>query len=145
MGQGAPVGDRIGYAVKRLQQAQRVAMDAVLAHLGLSMAQVAALEFLLDGELSSAELARRAFTTRQSMQDVLGCLRDRQLVEPATGSEHGRSRPLRLTAAGTAAARAAYDAVKEVEDQMTRGLTKTERNQLVRWLDMCTDNLRHRT
>lgn len=144
MSQEASVPDRIGYVVKRLQQAQRVAIDAVLADSGLSMAQFAVLEFLLEGELTSAELARRAFTTPQSMQDVVTCLRKRRLVEPAAGLESGRRRPLRLTPTGVEAAHSAFQVVKEVEDQMTSGLTPAERSQLVRWLNICADNLQHK-
>ena len=66
----------VGYLVKRVQQSLRRRCDAALRPTGLSMAQYVVLRALADHQdASAAELARRCFVTRQSLQDVLGGLR----------------------------------------------------------------------
>ncbi len=134
---------RVGYVVKRLQQALRVAMDTAMAKHDLSMAQFAVLHWLGDGELAPAELARRCFTTRQSMHDVLACLRVRSFIEDAPQSNSGRSRPVKLTDTGRQTARHANCAVRSVEARLTRGMTPPQQDQLLSWLNTCADNLQH--
>jgi DNA-binding MarR family transcriptional regulator len=142
-GDGEPE-NRVGYVVKRLQQALRVAMDTALAEHDLSMAQFAVLKWLEDGQLAPAELARRCFTTRQSMHDVLACLRVRGFIEDAPRSNSGRSRPVKLTDTGRQTARHANCAVRSVEARLTRGMTPPQQDQLLSWLNSCADNLQHR-
>lgn len=143
MSQGqAPLRSRIGYVVKGLQQVLRVAMDTALSTDDLSMTQFAALTSLLDGPLSPAELARRCFTTRQSMHEVLISLQARGFVERAPQPSAGRAQPIALTGAGIGAVEGADHAVRSVEARMTRTLTPVEQDQLLAWLHACVDNLR---
>lgn len=130
---------RIGYAIKRLQQALRVAMDAALVDYQLTMAQFAALKALEAGPLSPAELARRCFTTRQSMHDVLTCLHDRTFIENAP--RQGRRQPVTLTLTGRQALSAADHAVESLEARITHGLTPPQQHRLATWLNRCAANL----
>ncbi|HEY6424899.1 MAG TPA: MarR family transcriptional regulator [Pseudonocardiaceae bacterium] len=141
---GSEQESRVGYVVKRLQQVLRVSMDTALAEHDLSMAQFAVLKSLQHGPLAAAELARRSFTTRQSMQDVLSCLDARGFIEKAAPQpKGGRSQPVTLTNHGRRVADEADHAVRAVESRMTRGLTPPQQDQLQAWLTTCADNLQH--
>lgn len=132
-----------GYAVKRLQLAVRTAVDTAVASTKLSMAQFAVLRTLADsGPMPAAELARRCFITRQSMQDVLGCLRDRGLVDTVVSDSGVRSRRLEVTAQGREVLGDATLRVQAVDDRMLRGLSSRDRAQFVSWLNLCADNLK---
>lgn len=132
-----------GYAVKRVQLAVRVAMDAVLADSKLSMAQFAALRVLADaGPLPGAELARRCFITRQSMRDVLKSLVERGFVEEITAREGGRVRSLSLAPDGRDAMEKSAGQVAAVNARMVRGLTARQQAELVSLLNRCADNLK---
>ncbi|HUQ58545.1 MarR family winged helix-turn-helix transcriptional regulator [Lentzea sp.] len=143
MGQGDMVGplDRaVGYALKRAATALRVAMDAALRPLDLTVPQYSCLEVLSQRPgLSNAELARAVFVTRQSMNLVLRGLQDRGLVtRPATAS-HGRALPSELTSAGRTQLRAASIAVRAVEKRMLEPFSETRQNRLLQDLIACTD------
>jgi DNA-binding MarR family transcriptional regulator len=132
----------VGYLVKRVQQSLRRRCDAALRPTGVSMAQYSALRALADHpDASAAELARRCFVTRQSLQDLLGGLRSAGLVAQADAPPRGRARALALTAAGRRTLRGAHDAVFGVEAQMLDGLPPAARTALADMLARCADNL----
>ena len=84
----------MGYALKRAQAALRAAMDEALFPLGLTVAQYSCLELI--GErpgVSSAELARGMFVSRQSMNLVLRGLQERGLVKRPSAAPRARSLP----------------------------------------------------
>ncbi|MGH3800487.1 MAG: MarR family winged helix-turn-helix transcriptional regulator [Pseudonocardiaceae bacterium] len=138
-----PLEQHPGYAVKRLQLAVRIAVDAAVASTTLSMAQFAVLRNLADsGPMPAAELARRCFTTRQSMQDVLKYLRTRKLVESVLSTSSGRTQKLALTAQGKKLLDEATIKVRAVDDRMLYGLTPSQRSQFVSWLNLCANNLK---
>lgn len=132
-----------GYLVKRVQQAFRRRSDAALRSAGVSISQYAVLRQLADHpEASAAELARRCFVTRQSLQDVLAGLRAAGFVETAAdAAPRGRARALALTPAGRKHFAAADSAVFGIEEAMVDGLTRAERSELSRLLARCADNL----
>lgn len=117
------LGRRIGYQLKNVDTALRAEMEAVLRPHGIGVTQYACLELLdqHDG-LSSAELARGAFVTRQAMNVVLRGLQGAGLVHRTDTADHGRARPAVLTADGRARLRAGRDAVLGVESRMLSGL-----------------------
>jgi DNA-binding MarR family transcriptional regulator len=132
----------VGYLVKRVQQSLRRRCDAALRPTGLSMSQYAVLRALADHpDASAAELARRCFVTRQSLQDVLAGLRLARLVEPTDAPARGRARSLRLTGQGLSRLEAGHAAVAGVETAMAHGLARAERRELAGLLTRCAENL----
>lgn len=141
MSQG-DIRSRVGYQVKRVQQRLRQVCDEELRGRGVSMAQYAVLRALADEPgLTSAELARRCFVTRQSLGDVLAGLTSGGLVEVTESVRSGRSRPVVLTPEGVALLAGADQAVRRVEERMTSGLDDADRHALVRLLERCAENL----
>lgn len=139
---GERVAERVGYRLKRAQQALRAAMESSLRERGITTAQYAALSALEDGEpLSGAELARRCFVTPQTMNGILGGLEGAELVVRRAHPEHGRVIETHLTAAGRARLREAHRAVLAIESRMLTGLSAGERRQLAEALHRCADNL----
>lgn len=136
------IRSRVGYQVKRVQQRLRQVCDEELRGRGVSMAQYAVLRALADEPgLTSAELARRCFVTRQSLGDVLAGLTSGGLVDVTESVRSGRSRPVVLTPEGVALLAGADQAVRRVEERMTSGLDDADRHALVRLLERCAENL----
>jgi DNA-binding MarR family transcriptional regulator len=127
--------------VKQVQQLLRRACDSELRTSGLSVSQYAVLRELADRPgASAAELARRCFVTRQSLQDVLAGLRQNELVavdEPT----RGRARPVTLTAAGRKWLHSAEKAMTRAENRMLAGLGTAEQQRLSELLQRCAQNL----
>lgn len=141
MSQAETVGDlerSVGYVLKQAQAALRAAMEEVLRPLQLTMPQYACLELLSrrSGQ-SSAELARGAFVTRQSMNEVLHGLHDRGLVTRPTAVDHGRALPTYLTPEGCRTLSAASAAVVGVERRMLAPLTTENQQRLLEDLAAC--------
>ncbi|MFS0704986.1 MarR family winged helix-turn-helix transcriptional regulator [Cellulomonas sp. 179-A 9B4 NHS] len=114
----------VGYALKQAAAALRAAMDAALRPLDLTVPQYACLELLGQRPgLSTAELARGAFVTRQSMHGVLRGLEERGLLDRPASAPHGRALPTALTPAGADLLARASRAVAAVETRMLDGLT----------------------
>lgn len=132
------VDRRAGYLVKRVQAALRAAMDRALESEGLTTPQYAVLSALQKAPgLSSAELARRAFVTPQTMIRIVSGLEERGLVTRVEHPSHGRILETRLAAAGQKAVNACHQRVKRVENRMEGDLSETERRTLVDLLERC--------
>jgi DNA-binding MarR family transcriptional regulator len=128
------VEGRVGYELKRAQQAFCVMVDDALRRVGLTNAQYAVLAMLEDeGALSSAELARRCFVTPQTMNQIVASLQARALVGRAAHPHHGRILQTSLTEHGRSLVAAAHERVQAVEARMVAGLSEHERYDLV-WL-----------
>ena len=98
------------------------------AALQLTVPQYSCLELLGQRvDLSSAELARGTFVTRQSMHTLLRDLQERGLVTRAAVAPEGRALPARLTEDGRAALEAASRAVAAVEERMIAPLDAATR------------------
>ncbi len=93
--------DRPGYLLKRAQAALHAAMAGALREHGATVTQYAVLT-ALDEEpgLSNADLARRAFVTPQTMNQVLRELEQRHWVIRHPHPGHGRILQTDLTPAG---------------------------------------------
>ncbi|MEV5648727.1 MarR family transcriptional regulator [Nocardia sp. NPDC052254] len=143
MSQG--VGDvdlSVGYVLKQAASALRTRMDAALRPLELTVPQYACLELLGQREgLSSAELARGVFVTRQAMNQVLRGLQERGLLARAAAADHGRALPSRLTPEGERVLGAASRAVAEVERQMLGAFDEARRRRLLADLTACVTAL----
>ena len=112
-----PLDDNIGYVLKVAATALHTAMDAALRPEGLTVSQYSCLELLgrVPGQ-TNAKLARGAFVTPQSMNDLLRGLQRRGLVERPDEVDVGRARPSHLTARGRQALDAARTALDGVSN-----------------------------
>ena len=136
------VADRVGYQLKRAQQALRTAMDEGLRAQGLTTPQYAALTHLeADEPLSGAELARRCFVTAQTMNAILVGLERARLVERAPHANHGRVIEARLTKRGRAKVQDAHATVFGIEERMLSEITAAGRRTLNETLRRLVENL----
>jgi len=81
--------------------------------------------------LSNADLARRAFVTPQSMNQILRELEDKVWVIRRPHPGHGRIPPAGLTRDGRTVLRACQQAAGTIEEQMLAGLSAADRERLV--------------
>ena len=128
-GAGIDLETSLGYLLKEASSALRTAMEDVLRPLDMTVTRYSCLELLAQRPgLSSSELARGAFVTRQSMNVLLQALEREGLVVRATEAAVGKVLPTRLTPRGRRSLQRATAAVRSVEDRMLQGLTPTERS-----------------
>jgi DNA-binding MarR family transcriptional regulator len=124
---GIDLETSLGYLLKEAASALRVAMEEVLRPLGMNVTRYACLELLAQRPgLSSSELARGAFVTRQSMNVLLQALEREGYVTRPTEAPVGKVLPATLTPAGRRSLQEATAAVRSVEVQMLAGLTQAE-------------------
>jgi DNA-binding MarR family transcriptional regulator/predicted RNA-binding protein len=129
----------VGYALKRAQHALHSTMDGELRDYGLSVSQYAALQILASRpRISNADLARDAFVSRQAMHQLLTGLQATGLV---TAAGQGRSQRYALTAEGHTRLRTASSTVAAIEQRMIATLSRAEREQLHRQLNICATAL----
>ena len=135
--------DRVGYQLKRAQQALRTAMDEGLRAHGITTPQYAVLTALEVAEpLSGAELARRCFVTAQTMNAILVGLERARLVERTPHAAHGRVIDARLTKRGRAKLDDAHQTVFVIEERMLSKMTARGRRRLNETLCQLVENLR---
>lgn len=141
-GMPMPMAKRVGYALKRAQQALRARMEDVLRPLGLTTPQYAVLSALeLEPGISNAALARAAFVTAQTMQGIVANLEREGLLRRSADSTHRRVLHGELTASGRTVLRRAHRVVAEVEAAMTASLTERDALRLATLLKSCTESL----
>jgi len=137
--------EAIGYLLKNAQQALRATMDAALRDLGVTTPQYAVLAFLEESPgLSSAQLARRAFVTPQTMNRIVANLQAAGLIERAQSPDAGRALDATLSAQGSRVLAECHRRVQQVEAQMVAGLTTPEQQHLADLLHRCASALGHR-
>ena len=118
---------RISYVVARLERALRHDINERVGPHGLTTAQYTTLSILEHGgELSNAQLARRAYMTPQSMSEMLEALEAKGLVERTPHPNHRRVFPAALTAKGRDTLAACNAAVDELEHDMLAELSPDE-------------------
>ena len=133
---------RVGYELKRAQQAFCVAADNTLRRVGLTNAQYAVLAMLEEsGSLSGADLARLCYVAPQTMNQLVVGLEARGLVRRADHPSNRRIRQASLTETGHALIATAHERVRTVEASMVAELTKSEQAELVRLLQVCVRTL----
>ena len=119
---------RPGYLVKRLSTTMRSRMDESLRPLGLTVPQYVCMKALYDTPgVSGAEIARRAFVSRQSVHQLLFELRARGGVEQEPSTNGLRRGVARLTEEGLANIEAALAPVDALEETMLSALSDEER------------------
>src|ERR1700688_4450178 len=111
----------IGFALKQAQQALRTRLDSGLREIGLTTPQYAVLAFLkVEAGVSNAALARRAFVTPQTMQEILVALERAGLIARTPHPEHGRVQMTELTALGRGALEADSVIVADAEARLRK-------------------------
>ncbi len=139
-GRSSPGGP--GYLLKRAQTALHAALAAALREHGATVAQYAVLA-AVDEEpgLSNADLARRAFVTPQTMNQILRELEHKGWVTRHPHPGHGRILQADVTQEGRAALRACHQAADAIEEQMLAGLSPASCQQLTAALCSCIEAL----
>jgi DNA-binding MarR family transcriptional regulator len=136
------VTDHPGYLLKRAQDTLHAAMAGALREHGATLAQYAVLTALEEEPgLSNAGLARRAFVTPQTMNQVLRELEQKGWVARHQHPGHARILQADLTRSGRAALRACHRAADAVEEQMLAPLTPGDRQQFAATLRACIEAL----
>ncbi len=124
---GIDLETSIGYLLKEAASALRIAMEAVLRPLGMTVTHYSCLELLAQRPgLSNSDLARGAFVSRQSMNVLLQTLERDGLVVRAAEAPVGRALPTQLTPSGRRQLAAGTAAVRSVEDRMLGDLNGAE-------------------
>ena len=131
-----------GYLIKRAQAALHVCLEEIVSAHGLGIAQFLVLSLLAETPgLANADLARRAFVTPQSMNEVLKQLESTRLVERRRNPANARILNAYLTRTGTRKWSAVNSQVWELEARLLSGLTSDERQTLNRALLTIIDNV----
>lgn len=139
----ALVEPRISYVVARLERAVRRGINERVRPYGLTTLQYTTLSVLgrrRDG-LSNAQLARRSFMTPQAMGEVIEALEGAGLIKRNRHPNHRRVFPATLTAKGRRVLSACDEAVGEMEEEMMRDLSASERASLLEALKSCVRSL----
>ena len=133
---------RSTYVLSRLARVVQRLLEEMLVQHNLTLPQFTTLAVLLRRPgLSNAQLARRAYITPQSMQEVLLTLEQRKLIRRTPAIENQRILRATLTATGKrVAARAERDAAK-IENTMLSDLTPTKRTLFVKSMLQCVARL----
>lgn len=140
---GVDLETSLGYLLKETSSALRVALEEVLRLLGMTPTRYSCLELLAQRPgLSSSELARGAFVTRQSMSVLLQALEREGYVTRPAEAPVGKVLPARLTPRGRRSLHEATLAVRSVERRMVVGLTETEQSVAFRLLRRMVQSLR---
>jgi DNA-binding MarR family transcriptional regulator len=127
-GAGEP---RISYVVARLERAIRRAINDRVSVYDLTVLQYTTLSVLgRRGELSNAQLARRAYMSPQAMSEVIEALEAKGLIKRSPSRNHRRVFPATLTAKGKKVLAACDRLVDEMETEMLGGLRATEQRTL---------------
>jgi DNA-binding MarR family transcriptional regulator len=135
---GMPPGERLGFDIKRAEQALMAAKTAALRPGNLTVAQYAALSALGDNPgISGAALARACLVTPQAMAAVLKTLEERGLVARSPHRWHRHVLETSLTEAGRAALRAADREAVRIERRLADSFTAEERQALRDLLARC--------
>lgn len=127
-----PAGEpRISYVVARLERAVRRSINERVSVYGLTVLQYTTLSVLgRRGELSNAQLARRAYMSPQAMSEVIEALESKGLIKRSQHPSHRRVYPATLTAKGRKVLAACEQLVDEMEAEMLHGFDVAERNHL---------------
>jgi len=142
-GVGVDLETSLGYLLKETSIALRAAMEEVLRPLGMSVTRYSCLELLAQRPgLSSSELARGAFVTRQSMNVLLLALEREGYVSRPAQAPVGKVLPTRLTPRGRRSLAKATVAVRSVEVRMLAGMTESEQSAAWRALRSMVRSLR---
>ena len=137
------VEPRVSYVIARLERAVRHGINERVRPYGLTTLQYTTLSVLgaRRGGLSNAQLARRSFMTPQAMGEVIEALERAGFVKRNRHPNHRRVFPATMTAKGRRVLSACDDSVGEMEEEMMRDLSPSERAALLEALKSCVRSL----
>ena len=136
-------GVRLGLHIKSAEQAMMAAKTEALRRFGLTVAQYAAmLSLYYVPEQSSAQLARAAAVTPQTMATVIAKLEQKRLVTRHPSSDHAKVLIASLTPEGEALVLHADEGARRIERCMAEAFSAKERQQLTEMLGRVTSLLR---
>jgi DNA-binding MarR family transcriptional regulator len=131
-----------GYLVKRAQSVIHLALEEIVSKQGLGIPHYVVLTLLAETPgLPNAELARKAFVTPQSMNEVLKQLEASGLVERQQSPSNARILNAHLTREGKRKWRSVDGGVQKLEEHLLRGLTEEEVRVLNRSLETIIRNM----
>jgi DNA-binding MarR family transcriptional regulator len=131
-----------GYLVKRAQSVINLSLEEIVSKHRLGIPHYVVLALLAETPgLPNAELARKAFVTPQSMNEVLQQLEASGLVERQPNPSNARILNAQLTQTGERKWRSVNDEVLELEERLLRGLSRDEVRALNRSLETIIRNM----
>ncbi len=134
--------DMSGYLIKRAQSVIHVALEEIVSKQGLGIPHYVVLTLLAETPgLPNAELARKAFVTPQSMNEVLKQLEASGLVQRHRSPTNARILCAHLTHAGEKKWRSVNEGVQGLEECLRRGLTQDDVRVLNRSLETIIGNM----
>lgn len=127
----------VGYLLRQAANAYRYRVEQALSDLQLTQPQFAVMTMLgaYPGH-SSADLARLAVLTPQTMSVIVANLMKMGLVIRHAHQVHGRIQKLELTDRGKDMLQAAKSRVYRLENDMLRALSKDDEAIIRKWLVM---------
>ena len=134
--------DMSGYLVKRAQSLINLSLEEIVSKHGLGIPHYVVLALLAETPgLPNAELARKAFVTPQSMNEVLQQLEASGLVERQPSPSNARILNAQLTQTGEKKWRSVNDDVLDLEGRLLLGLSRDEVRALNRSLETIIRNM----
>lgn len=125
----------IGYLLRQAQAAHRARMDGALAGTGLTLPQFSALTMVAAYPgASSADLARLALLTPQTMTIIVSNLERSRLVERKPHVTHGRVQTIHITDKGREVLNSCQSLTRPIETALLAGLSEAEEHIVRRWL-----------
>jgi DNA-binding MarR family transcriptional regulator len=140
-GKRGPEAD-LGYLVRQANVAVRAAMEGVLADVDATPAQFAALTMIVAHPgLSGADLARLTFLTPQTVNVIVRNLERNGMIEKTADAVHGRILRLGATAKGRALLKRCRARVAALEGQLGALLGEDDERVVRRWLSAVAEKL----
>ncbi|SDU45029.1 MarR family winged helix-turn-helix transcriptional regulator [Stappia sp. ES.058] len=125
----------LGYLLRQAANAYRHRVEAVLRDIQLTQPQFAALTMLdTYPHHSSADLARLALLTPQTMSTIIGNLEKAGLINRKPHAVHGRKQQIALTSPGRSLLAEAKKRVYALEAELVDGYSQEEDAIVRRWL-----------
>lgn len=132
----------VGILIKEVQTVLHQSMDAALRPIDLTVAQYATMRALYtQPSISSSDLARITFTSRQSTNVLVQGLEKRGLIKRANVRGTRREKPTELTSVGEQVLAVAEERIAEVVARMAGQFSDEELNDLAILLLKCKINL----
>lgn len=135
---------QLGYELRLAELAWRKSLEGPLRELGLTIPQYSTLRALERAPgASSAELARNALVTPQTMNALVLQLEEAELITRTVSATNLRVRNAKLTPYGKALMTKAHRLVRRLESLAVIDLSESEHRQLLDLLTRCTAALEH--